>query len=187
MRKQSTGADGPLLVELAGLDESTRERAAAWKDLVHRLDALRREIVVASAQSQRSRSRAERRKPPDDAADQGSTPAARARNEGRAASLTKEFEAALRDTERRRAALHAEMQELQRRREAILRQLPVPVSRAYRSLLARGAPAIAVVANGACGGCETALPASVVDVMRHGGVAACAHCERLLRPARPME
>ena len=175
------GAEGLLLVELAEIDELARERGAAWKDLVQRLEALRREVVVARAQGERRRSSAARKKALDHD-DQGAAATAPSRDEGRASRLTGEFEAALRETDERRSVLHAELEDLRRHREAVLRQLPVPVSRAYRSLLARGrAPAIAGVANGACGGCEAALPAPVIEAVRQGGVEACGHCERLLR------
>ena len=92
------------------------------------------------------------------------------------------------DTEQRRLALHAEMDDLRRRQEAILRLLPVAISRAYQSLLDGGpAPAIAVVANGACGGCEAPLPEFVIEALSEGDVMACARRERLLRLAGPIE
>jgi len=174
--------DGFLLAELATLDELLRKRNAAWKELVRRLDALRREIAVTNAQVQRSRSLAARRASRDGDDDQGARPSAPARDEARATRLTQEFEAALRETEERRVALHAEMDDLRRRRLAQLRRLPAAISRAYQSLVDAGRlPAIAAVAKGACGGCESPLPQSVIEALSHGAVAVCARCERLLR------
>jgi len=180
--------DGLLLAELAGIDELLRERDAVWKDLVHRLDGLRREIAVASAKVQRSRSLAARNTPRDDDADQDTSPPGPTRDEVRATRLTQEFEATLRETEQRRVALHAEMDDLRRRRQALLRRLPASISRAYQSLTDAGrTPVIAVVANGACSGCEAPLPEFVIEALSQGAVVACACCERLLRLARPVE
>lgn len=179
--------DGLLLVELAGIDELLRDRAAAWKELVRRLEGLRQEIAVASAQVQRSRSLV-RQKPRDDDADQGARLSAPARDEARAGRLTLEFEAALRDTEQRRVGLHAEMDDLRRRRAARLRQLPASISRAYRSLTDGGrTPAIAAVAKGACIGCGAPLPDVVIEALGQGAVVACARCQRLLHLAKPAE
>jgi len=176
--------DGPLLAELAGLDELLRERGAAWKELVGRLDALRREIAITSAPVQRSRSLAARKKPQDDDADQEARPSAPTPDEARATRLKQEFEAALRETEERRVALHGEMDDLRRHRQALLGRLPAPLSLAYQSLADAGRlPAIAAVAKGTCGGCESPLSESVIEALSHGAVAVCARCERLLRPS----
>lgn len=176
--------DGLLLAELADFDELLRERGAAWKELVRRLDALRREIAVTSAQVQRSRSLAARKASRDGDADQEARPAAPTRDEARATQLTREFEAALRETEKRRVSLHSEMENLRRRRQALLGRLPAALSRAYRLLADAGrGPAVAAVADGVCGGCESSLPESVIEALSHGAGAVCARCERLLRPS----
>jgi predicted nucleic acid-binding Zn-ribbon protein len=175
-------SDGGLLIaELADLDDLLRERDGAWRELVRHLDALRREIVVTGAQAQRSRSLAARAASRD--GDAGARPAAPTGDEVRTTRLTKEFEASLRETEERRVRLHAEMDDLRRRRQALVPRLPVPVSRAYLSLVLAGRlPAIAAVAKGVCGGCEAPLSESVSEALRRGAVTVCARCERLLRP-----
>lgn len=96
-------------------------------------------------------------------------------------------EAALRETEQRRVALHAEMDDLRRRGSALLRRLPASISRVYQSLTERGCtPAAVAVVNGACDGCGSPLPEFVVEALSQGAVLACARCERLLHPARPV-
>lgn len=180
--------DGLLLAELAGLDESLRERGAAWKELVRRLDALRREVAVTRAQVQRSRSLAARKASRDSDADQEAGPSASTRDQSRATRLTQEFEAAQREAEERRVALHAEMDDLRRCREPLLRRLPAPLSRAYQSLTDAGRrPAIAAAAKGTCGGCEFPLPGSAIEALGHGAAVVCARCERLLHLARHVE
>lgn len=178
-----------LLAELARLDELLQERGAAWKELVRRLDALRREIVVTSTQVQRSRSLAAREASLlDGDADQEARPLPPSRDEARATGLKQEFEVVLREAEERRVALHAEMDDLRRHRQALLKRLPAPLSLAYQSLADTGrVPAIAAVAKGACGGCGSPLTESVIDTLRHGAVAVCARCERLLQLARNVE
>jgi hypothetical protein len=178
--RQPSG-DALVLQELAGLDELLRGRDAAWKELVRRLDSLRREIAVTSAQVQRSRTLAVRKASRDGDADQGAGPPTSSRDEARAPELTKEFEAALRDTEGQRLVLHAEMDDLRRRRQGLLRRLPAPISRAYQSLVDVGCMApIADVTGSVCGGCESPLPHFVIETLSHGAVAICARCERLL-------
>lgn len=180
--------EGLLLAELASLDESLRERGSAWKELARRLDALRREIAVTNAQVQRSRSLAACKASRDDDTDQGARPSAPNRDDARATRLTQEFEAALRGTEERRVALHAEMDDLRRRRQALLQRLLAPLSRAYQSLTDAGRrPAIAAAAKGTCGGCESPLPGSAIEALGHGAVVVCARCERLLHLARHVE
>lgn len=174
--------DGVLLGHLAECDESLRERGAAWKDLARRLDGLRREIAVTSAEAQRSRSLAARKASRDGEGDAG--PSGPTREEVRATRLTQEFEAALRRTEERRVELHAEMDDIRRRRQSLLGRLPAPLSRAYQSLAGAGRlPAVAAVAKGACGACGSPLPESVIEALSHGAVAVCTRCERLLRPS----
>jgi predicted nucleic acid-binding Zn-ribbon protein len=76
------------------------------------------------------------------------------------------------------------MDDLRRRRQALLRRLPAAISLAYQSLADAGrVPAIAAAAKGTCGGCESPLPESVMEALSHGAVAVCARCERLLRPS----
>ena len=175
------GGDGLLLAELAGLDERLRERGAAWEELVRRLDGLRREVAVAGAQLQRSRSRALGQAPPaDDGAGEPRLPAPD-RDVERPTRLTREFEAALRETEERRLALHAEMEDLRHRRRSLVERLPAALARAWRSLVAASrVPAVAAVANGTCGGCRSPLPEATIDALGDGGVAECPGCERLL-------
>ena len=176
--------DGILLAELAGLDELLRERGDAWKELVRRLDALRREIAVTSARAQRSRSVAAGRASRGGEAYEEAKPSAPTRDEARAARLTQEFEAALRETEERRVALHAEMEDLRRRRQTLIGRLPASIARAYQSLADGGrTPAVASVVNGACGACQAPLPEFVIEALGQGAVVACAGCERLLRPS----
>jgi predicted nucleic acid-binding Zn-ribbon protein len=181
-------ADGGLLADLAELDELALERAAGWKRLAQRRDALRREIAVTSAQIQRSRSLAAHMPSGDEENVEAARPSALTRDEIRAARLMREFEAALRKIEERRVAFHAEMDDLRRRRQALLQRLSTSVSRAYQSLADAGRlPAIAAVAKGACGGCESPLPESVIGALSHGAAAVCARCDRLLHPARHVE
>jgi hypothetical protein len=181
-------SDGLLLTELADLDELLRERGAVWNDLVRCVDGFRQEIDVASAQARRSRSLAARRTLWRDDAGQQVGPSGPTGDEARAVWLTHEFEAALRETEQRRVALHAEMDDLRRHGRALLGRLPASVSRAYLSLTERGCtPAVVAVANGACEGCEAPLPELVVEALSQGAVVVCARCERLLHPARPAE
>ena len=180
--------DGLLLAQLAQLDESLRERDAAWKELVRRLDALRREIAVTGAQVQRSRSVAARKASRDSETDQEVRSSVSTRDQARVTRLTQEFEAAQREAEERRVALHAEMDDLRRRRQALVRRLPAPLSRAYQALTDAGRrPAIAAAAKGACGGCESPLPGSAIEGLGHGAVAVCACCERLLHLASHVE
>lgn len=180
--------DGLLLAELAALDETLRERGAAWKDLVRRLDALRREVAVTNAQVQRSRSLAARKASRDDDTDRGARPSAPNRDEARAMRLTHEFETALRWTDERRVALHAEMDDLRRRREPLLRRLPAPLAHAYQSLTDAGRrPAIVAARKATCGGCESPLSGPAIEALDHGAVVVCADCERLLHLARHVE
>lgn len=179
--------DGRLLANLAGIDELVLERDVEWKGLAQHLDALRREIAVTSARLQRSRSLAARKPSRDDDGGQGRSPAP-TREEERAPQLMLKFEARLRETEVRRIAFQAEMDDLRRRRQALLQRLPASVSGAYQSLAAEGRlPVIAPAVKGACGGCESPLPDSIIEALSHGAAAACAHCERLLHLARRVE
>jgi hypothetical protein len=182
--RDHTSEDGRVLADLAKIDELLREREASWKGLVQRLDGLRREIAVLGAQVQRSRSLATRGAPREDDGHQGEKPSsAPDRHEARSSRLMQEFETALRETEARRGALHAEMDDLRLRRQALLGSLPASISRAYQSLADTGrVPAVAVVANGVCSGCGSPVPASVAEALSHEAAAVCARCERLLRP-----
>lgn len=182
-----TSEDGHLLANLAGIDELVLERDAEWKGLAQRLDALRREIAVTSAQLQRSRSLAARKASRDDDGGQGARSPAPTREEERAPQLMLEFEATLRETEVRRVAFHAEMEDLRRRRQALLKRLPASVSWAYQSLAAARLPVIAAAVKGACGGCESPLPESAIEALTDGAAAACAYCDRLLHLARRVE
>lgn len=95
-----------------------------------------------------------------------------------------EFEAALRDIEEPRVALHAAMDDLRRRRQALLRRLPASLSSAYQSRADAGRlPAIAAVVKGTCGGCESPLPESVIEAFSHGADGVCASCDRLRCPS----
>lgn len=175
---------GFLLTQLAGLDTLLGEHGAVWKELVQRLDTLRREIALTSLEDRRTRSRAARKPLRDHSADPDARPSQPGLDEVRARQLTQEFEVALRETEERRVALHAQMHDLRRRRQAVLQRLPAPLSRTYQSLADSGRlPAIAPVAKGACGGCHAPLAESVRQALSHGAVAVCARCERLLRPS----
>jgi predicted nucleic acid-binding Zn-ribbon protein len=177
---------GGLLAELATLDEQMSERDAAWRQLVRRLDTLRREIAVAGTQVQSSRALAAREATRAD--DHEIKPAAPPREEARFARLTEDLDAALRATEEGRVALHAQMDALRGRRQDLLRRLPVPLARAYQSLADAGCkPAIAGIANGVCGGCEAPLPEVVVEALGQGAVVVCARCERLLHLAGQIE
>ena len=133
------GGDAILLADLADLDASLRQRGAAWKELVRRLDALRREIAVKSAQTERTRVLAARKASRDGGGDGEAKPPGLSGDEARAARLTQEFETALRQTEERRVALHAEMEDLRCRRHALIGRLPAPIGRAYQSLADGGA------------------------------------------------
>jgi hypothetical protein len=182
--RQHTREDGRVLADLAEIDERLREREAGWKGLVQRLDGLRREIAVLRAQVQRSRSFATRGGQREDDGHQGEKPSpAPDRHEARSARLMQEFETALRETEARRVALHAEMDGLRRRRQALLASLSASIADVYQSLADTGhVPAVAVVANGVCSGCGSPIPASVAEALSQDAVTACARCERLLRP-----
>lgn len=179
-----TSEAGRVLADLAKIDELLREREAGWKGLVQRLDGLRREIAVLGAQVQRSRSLATRAAPREDDGHQGEEPSsAPDRYEARSSRLMQEFETALRETEARRVALHAEMDDLRRRRRVLLGSLPASISRVYESLADAGrVPAVAVVANGVCSGCGSPVPASIAQALSQDAVEVCARCERLLRP-----
>lgn len=184
--RHRANADERLLAELAKIDELALERDAEWKRLAQRLDALRREIATTSAQIQRSRSLAAHMPSRDEDADEVARQSARTRDEDRGVRLMQGFEAALREAEERRVAFHAEMEDLRHRRQALLRRLPAAISRPYQSLADAGrVPAIAAVAKGICGGCESPLTESVIEALSHGAVAVCARCERLLMPSVP--
>jgi len=179
------GDELELLANLAGIDDLVLERDAQWKGLAQHLDALRREIAVTSAQLQKSRSLAARKASRDDDGGQGARSPAPTREEESAPQLMLAFEATLRETEVRRIAFHAEMDDLRRRRQALLQRLPASVSLAYQSLAAAGRlPVIAAAVKGACSGCESPLPEPVIEALSHGAAAACAHCERLLHLAK---
>jgi len=183
-----TSEDGRLLANLAGIDELMLERDAEWKGLAQHLDALRREIAVTRAQLQRSRSLAVRKASRDDDGGLGARSPAPTREEESAPQLMLAFEATLQDTEVRRITLRAEMEDLRRRRLALLQRLPASVSWAYLSLAAAGRlPVIAAAVKGACGGCKSPLPQSVIEALSQGAAAPCAHCERLLHPARRVD
>lgn len=186
--RDRASADGRLLADLAEIDELALERVAEWKRLAQRLDVLRRRIATTSAQIQRSRSLAVHTPSRDEDADEVARPSAPTRDEDRGVRLMQEFEATLRETEERRVAFHAQMDNLRRRRQALLQRLPAALSRLYQSLADAGrVPAIAAVAKGTCGGCESPLTEPVIEALSNGAVAACARCERLLHLARQGE
>jgi predicted nucleic acid-binding Zn-ribbon protein len=186
--RHQPNADGRLLADLAEIDKLAFERDAGWKRLAQRRDALRREVALTGAQIQRSRSLAEHMPSQDEEDVEAARPSALTRDEDRASRLMQEFEAVLRQTEERRVAFHSEMDDLRRRRQALLQRLSASVSRAYRSLADAGRlPAIAAVVKGACGGCESPLPESVIEALSHGAAAVCARCDRLLHLARQVE
>jgi hypothetical protein len=111
---------------LAEVEVRLSERDDVWKGLVRRLDALRREVAVANAQAQKSRSLAAHDTPKyDDAGQEGRT-AGPTPDEARAVRLTQEFEASLLETEQQRVRLHDEMDDLRRRRQALLERRPSP-------------------------------------------------------------
>jgi len=176
--RREAGESRRILADLVSLDERLRERDAAWSALVLRLGALRREIAVTAT-------RAARRRPPAAPSDEGGPPEAAEPTplQARVPVLMQEFEAALRDTEAQRVALHVEREELRSRRQGLLDRLPAALAFTYRSLVDAGRlPAVAVVASGACASCGSPLPPAVAEALVRDAVAVCAGCERLLLP-----
>jgi predicted nucleic acid-binding Zn-ribbon protein len=172
-----------LLAELADLDKALRECETAWTGVVQRLEALRRELAVARLRVQRSHPSA--RKASRNHTEPEPRPTPRAGDETAPIRLMQGFELALGETEIRRAALHAAMDGIRDRKQALLERLPVAIARAYHVAADGGrVPAIASIESGTCGGCESPLPDSIIDALRHGAVAACARCERVLRPSK---
>jgi predicted nucleic acid-binding Zn-ribbon protein len=178
MKADGLKSDGSLVAEIAGLDGLQRERDAAWRVLVRRLDALRREVAMAEVREIRARAAPAA---PGDEGDDSRRRTGPGPEEARVSRLTREFEAALKETEARRIAFHKETSDLRRRRDAALARLSAPLARAYRSLLDAGCdPAIVAVTEGACGVCQSSPPSSDTEALRQGAVAVCAVCERLL-------
>ena len=175
-----SSGDGLLLGRLAHIDAALRQRGDAWHELAKHLGGLRREIEVTNAQVQTGRSIATRKRSRLGKAVQEPSPMEDP-VEDRSVGLIQHFEAALRETEERRLALHGEMLDLRRRRLSLLGALPIPLSHSYQSLIDRGRlPAIALVDKGACGGCESQLPQSLIEELGRGEVPACIRCGRLL-------
>ena len=177
-----------LLAEVAETDERLLELSSEWKDLARTLEALRREIVVTSAQALRSRTRAANEGRERDGDLQETGAAVTMPSDDSAPRLMVEFVVALRKTEERRVGLHAAMDALRTRRQALLDRLPASVSRACRSIADMGlVPVVSPVARGACGVCNAPLSEVVLATLSHDAWAVCARCDRLLYSAGPPE
>jgi hypothetical protein len=168
------------------MDELLGQCETSWKEIARHLDSLRRQIAVVGAQMQRSRSLAALKKPEDEPPLEPAPRVEDHAEDTRPQGLVQEYEASLREGHVRRDALRAEMAALRRRREAAFRRLPVPLARAYESLVDGGVlPAIATVADGVCSACGSAVPAPLNTDFAEGRVGVCSACDRLLRPESP--
>ncbi len=172
------------LTALAEIDSHLREGECAWKAVVRKLDASRRELAVAAVQVQMTRSlagRQSRRK--DDESDGRHRPDFGLAEEAHYTGLLQEFEVELTDAEARRVALHGETERLRQRKQAALRQLSAPVRSAYEAALHEGrVPAITVVVDGACRACASRVPPAVVEASGREAVVMCGGCGALLCP-----
>lgn len=177
-------ADGRALTALAEIDSSLHEGECAWKAVVRKLDASRRELAVAAVQLQMTRSLVARQSRREDHESDGrKRPDHALGEEVHYAHLLQQFEAGLTEAETRRVALHDEAERLRHRKQAALRQLSAPVRSAYEASLQAGrVPAITTVASGVCSGCGVCLPSAVVEASGRGAVVVCRGCARLLCP-----
>ena len=184
LRARSPFWDSRVLTILGDLDVHLRDQEDAWKAVVGKLDAARRDLAVATAQLQRTRSLAVRRshRNEDDSLARDGTALAYAEEE-RQARLLRQFEAALKEAEARRDALHEETERLRNRRQAALLHLSAPVRVAYEAALRAGrVPAVTTARDGLCSVCRARLPSEVVEAVVRGAVVICRGCERLLSP-----
>ncbi len=174
----------PALTALAEIDSRLREGERAWKAVVRKLDASRRELAVAAVQVQMTRSLAGRQSRRNDHEPDGrNRPDLGLAEEAHYTGLLQEFEVELTDAEVRRVALHGETERLRQRKQAALRQLSAPVRSAYEAALQAGrVPAITVVVDGACRACASQSPPAVVEASGRGAVVVCGGCARLLCP-----
>ncbi len=176
--------DSRVLMIVADLDLQLLDQETAWKSVVAKLDAARRELAVTAAQLERTRALAFQlsdRKDEDAAA--RDRPAFLYGDEERHARLLRQFEAALNEAEARRGALHEETERLKNRRQAALLHLSAPVRTAYEAALRAGCiPAVTTAGEGQCSVCRARLASEVVETVVHGAVVVCRGCERLLCP-----
>jgi hypothetical protein len=176
--------DSRVLTILGDLDLHLRDQEDAWKSVVGKLDAARRELAVATAQLERTRSLAVRPSHRDDdesLARDGPAPVYG--EEERHARLLQRFEAALKEAEARRGALHEETERLRNRKQAALLHLSTPVRVAYEAALRAGrVPAVTTALDGLCCVCRARLPSGVVEAAVRGAVVVCRGCDRLLCP-----
>jgi predicted nucleic acid-binding Zn-ribbon protein len=173
-----------VLTILGDLDLHLRDQEGEWKSVVAKLSAARRELAMATAQLQTTRSLAVRE---PHLKDEDSVTRERATlaygREERHARLLRQFEAALREAEARRGALHEETERLKNRRQAALLHLSAPVRVAYEAASRAGrVPAVTPAVDGLCRVCRARLPSEVVEAVVHGAVVSCPGCERLLCP-----
>ena len=155
---------------LAGLRGHWRARNAP-------VDGLVREIRLTSAQLQLSN-------PPltDEAYRPGGDEEARrtTAHRGRTLLLWHQFETALQTTRNRRTALRAEIEDVRRNRQALLRRRPPALGGTHPGLTDPSLAATAAVIGGVCTGCGSRLSDPLLVAVREGSVAACGRCRRLL-------
>jgi hypothetical protein len=174
-----------VLTIVGDLDLRLRDQKDAWRSVVAKTGAARRELAVATAQLQRTALRAAQQSARKD----GDFPAREgpglvyAEEERRHTRLLLQFEAGLKEAEARRGALHDETERLEDRRQAAALHLSTPVRMAYETALRAGlVPAVTTARGGLCSACRARLPSDVIEALARGAVTVCRGCERLLCP-----
>lgn len=169
--------DAGLIAALVHLDEELRRHDSVWWDLSRRVDGLVREIGLTNAQLRLSNPPlAHEAQPPGGDEQPRRTTAQRERT----LLLLHQFETALQTTTDRHSALVAEIEDLRRTRQALLRQLPPALGGTHPGLTDASLAATAAVNAGLCTGCGSRLSDSLLVAVREGTAAACDRCRRLL-------
>ena len=176
--------DSRVLTILGDLDLHLRDQEGEWKSVVAKLSAARRELAMATAELQKTRALAvQQSRGKDEDSVAWDRLALAYGEEERHARLLRQFEAALKEAEARRGALHEETERLKNRRQAALLHLSAPIRVAYEAASRAGrVPAFTTAVDGLCCVCRARLPSEVVEAVVRGAVVVCRGCERVLCP-----
>lgn len=103
------------------------------------------------------------------------------------AGLRERLERRERSLDEREEWLQKEISELGQRRDGLARDLDAKLLERYQRIAARRSPAVAVVSQEVCAGCQVDIPPqSYIEILRGEALITCEHCHRILIHQDPL-
>ncbi len=173
------------LATVAEIDSRLGECAGLWAAVVEQFETARRNLVLATAELQKTRRLAANQRRAKDENPDAPRPVVSVEaieaDEGRRAKLLVDFEAGLQQAEARRLALHGEMDLLRKRKADNLARLTPSLRATYNAAERAGRiPVIAALVNHTCSCCSAPVPTNESAAATKGSAVVCGGCGRLL-------